>query len=480
MQVGEVSCRIMNPVAGNPNGGGSASTALPAVWKASLEHLKLLMPQATYDTLLADTTGAAGGQGQMEVTVTSPHAKAWIEARLLPMVHHALQRAGYEGSVDFRAPDVTATLSTPNHEPLQSDRLPVPGQSPLEPGSVVLTFLNFDLYARGWLRTPTYYELFWQPVLGHVAYATWRLMQVLYWSNPSGSMTRRVRLDIQDAAAHLGVSRDLVRGKPAAGLGGALQTLSQHGLAQVQRHDAGRATVYSARFLRRLPLLAPGQVAALTPSQQQQHLDWLLSAGHDPQAWESLADRFPSFVLPADSPPPEPAALPFSQPDWESEPLGRTGFLRTPVYYDLFLQPLIGPEAFAVWRVCKCLNAIQADYNRARDTITSVYSLAATLGCHRQKITGVRRSQAGGAYWQDGAFDRLRKHRLALIREEGSGSQVAYRLLVVNEPPMLCPTQVGTFGEKLQSTHAEWLRKAQLQLEEWRQLPMDSLLEVSE
>ncbi len=332
------------------------------------------------------------------------------------------------------------------------------------------------------MRTPSYYELFWQPVLGYTAYAYWRLSQVLYWNKSSTNHTRRVRLDIQDSAAHLGVSRDLVRGKPAKGLGGALKTLSEFGLAEVERHAAGRATVYTGRFRRRLPLLSPAQVDQLSQSQQQDHLDWLLAAGYNPAVWESLGERYPSFLVP--DPAEKAATLPERQgyvnPDWESDQLSRTGFLRTPVYYDLFLQPLIGPVAYAIWRVCKCLHWSDAGQTYTQDTVTSVYALAATLNCNRQKITGVRRRKNGVPYWQDGAFDKLKQEQLALIREEGSGGQVAYRLLVINEPPLLCPTQTQKFPLLLQEAHGRWLKKAQLQLEQWEQLSLDSLLTLVE
>ena len=461
------------------------------LWQRALDQLRLVVPVATFDTLFANSTGQASDDGALVVTVANPHARAWIEARLSRYVTDALRAADFSGPVVYQplSPHLRSargaargpTRGLPGPGSTHSG-LPEPGPDKLEPGDVALSFLNFDLYARGWLRTPSYYELFWQPLLGYLPFAFWRLMQALFWSNPPDSFTRRVRLDIQKSAAHLGVSRDLVRGKPAHGLGGALITLRDLGLASVERHAAGRATIYTGRFLRRLPLLAPAQAARLSQSQQQQHLDWLLAAGFDLRLWEALGQDHSTFVA-ADGRrtggrqtevPSE--AIPFFDPPWDSEPLARIGFLRTPIYYDLFLQPLIGPVAYAIWRVCKCLNWTDGDQTYTRDTVTSVYALAAVLNCNRQKITGVKRRKEGTAYWQDGAFDRLRQERLALIREEGEGSQLAYRMLVVNEPPLLCPSQVTKFGNLLQDSHARWLKRAQLQLEEWQQLPMDSLL----
>jgi hypothetical protein len=460
-----------------------------ALWLEALEHLRLLIPAATYRTLFADSTGSLGAEGTLVVVVSTPQAKAWIETRLHATVENALRAAGYSGGVAFRLgtaspagaeePAGSALPPTPERAP-SAGSLPTPGPTHLKPGDVALTFLNFDLYARGWLRTPSYYELFWQPVLGYTAYAFWRLMQALYWRDSSAGFTRRVRLDIQDSAAHLGVSRDLIRGKPVKGLGGALKALSDQGLAEVDRHEAGRATVYSARFRRSLPLLAPRQVAQLTPSQQEQHLDWLLAAGYDPASWEALGSHLTTLTRPEEAAVHPVELEPYVNPNWEGGRLSQTGFLRTPVYYDLFLQPLIGPAAYAIWRVCKCLNWSDTQQLYTQDTVTSVYALAATLGCNRQKITGVKRRQNGVAYWQEGAFDRLRQERLALIREEGSGSQVAYRLLVVNEPPLLCPSQVDKLAARLQEIHRDWLDKARLELEEWRQLSMDSLLTLVE
>lgn len=451
-----------------------------ALWRGALEQLRLIVPEATFNTLFADSQGKMGADGALVVQVSTPQARDWIEARLLSSVQDALRVVGYQGPISVSPPPTRPEAGAafrPAPAPVL-ETLPRPGPTLLKGGEVALTFLNFDLYARGWFRTPTYYELFWQPVLGYVAYAYWRLAQVMYWSQPSADFTRRVRLDIQDSAAHLGVSRDLIRGKPARGLGGALKTLSDHGLAQVERHEAGRATVYTARFRRRLPLLSPAQLALLNQSQQEEHLDWLLAAGYDPGTWESLSEQYPSFVLEGDAQPSNPKLSSYVNPEWESEPLSQTGFFRTPVYYDLFLQPLIGPVAYAIWRVCKCLNWSDKKETYTQDTITSVYALAAILNCNRQKITGVKRRQDGVAYWQEGAFDKLREERLALIREEGSGSQVAYRMLVVNEPPLLCPSQIEAFPTKLREAHSEWLRKAQLQLRQWEQLSMDSLLSL--
>ena len=441
------------------------------IWRQALGQLRSLVPEATYKALFADTRGGMGPEGELIVYAANPQAKAWIEARLAPAVKDALGAIGYTGSLAFDLHSSAGTLI---------DKLPTPGPKHLKPGDVALTFLNFNLYARGWLRTPSYYELFWQPILGHVPYAYWRLMQALYWRDPSTGHTRRVRLDIQDSAAHVGVSRDLIRGKPAKGLGGALQSLSDRRLADVERHAAGRATVYTGRFRRQLPLLSPVEAAQLNQTQQRQHLDWLLAAGYNPATWESLGERYATFVTPDDEATPPLELEHYVSPSWESESVTRLGFLRTPVYYDLFLQPLIGPVAYAIWRACKCLNWSDSQDTYTQDTVTSIYALAAILNCNRQKITGVKRRQNGVAYWQPGAFDRLRQERLALIREEGNGSKLAYRLLVVNEPPLLCPLQVDRIPEKLQEAHARWLNKARLELEEWQQLSMDSLLALEE
>jgi hypothetical protein len=457
------------------------------LWQQALDQLRLRVPETTFQALFAETTGHAQ-DGGLAVHVPNAQALAWIEARLASPVQDALEAVGYTDEVTFRVADGEereadalggGRVAVTDDD--ESAPLPTPGPAALKPGDVAFTFFNFNLYARGWLRTPSYYELFWQPLLGYVAYGTWRLMQILYWNSPSGSQTRRVRLDVQDTAASLGVSRDLIRGKPAQGLGGALETLQRYGLAEVERHAAGRATVYSGRFRRTLPLLAPAQVAGLNQTQQEEHLDWLLAGGYDPAAWERFGGGRETFVGAEGAAEGDEAGLePYTHPAWESEALSRLGFLRTPAYYDLFLQPLIGPVAYAIWRVCKCLNRSEPGQVYTRDTVTSVYALAATLNCHRQQITGVKRRRDGSAYWQEGAFDRLREERLALIREEGEGSQVAYRLLVVSEPPLLCPSQVDKFPISLREAHREWLHRAQLQLAEWEQLPMDSLLAVLE
>ena len=374
-----------------------------------------------------------GQHGALPVTLATPHARAWIEARL-----GGDRSAGTLGAIGYeRRPRLT---SSPG---VHGDPLPTPGPERFRPGDVAFAFLNFDLYARGWLRTPTYYELYWQPLLGHVPYAYWRLTQALYWSNSAADWTRRVRLDIQDTAAHLGVSRDLVRGKPAQGLGGALKSLDVHGLAAVERHAAGRATALyrplSAAAAAADPV--PGRGVDAQP-QQGQHLDWLLAAGYDPQEWErELADLPTLLNLAAEEAPPE--IEHYVNPHWESDELARTGYLRTPVYYDLFLQPLIGAVAYGIWRVCKCLNWASPAGPTPRTRSPRC------MPCRRSSTATGKRSPApaaAGRGWPIGRRARSTvcgPERLALIREEGEGSQVAYRLLVVNEPPLLCPEPGG-------------------------------------
>ena len=118
------------------------------IWRQALGQLRSLVPEATYKALFADTRGGMGPEGELIVYAANPQAKAWIEARLAPAVKDALGAIGYTGSLAFDLHSSAGTLI---------DKLPTPGPKHLKPGDVALTFLNFNLYARGWLRTPSYY-----------------------------------------------------------------------------------------------------------------------------------------------------------------------------------------------------------------------------------------------------------------------------------------------------------------------------------
>ncbi len=65
---------------------------LEEIWQATLNELQLEMTRATFETLLRGSRPIAREGGSLVVQVASEYARAWLEARLRPVVTRALAR----------------------------------------------------------------------------------------------------------------------------------------------------------------------------------------------------------------------------------------------------------------------------------------------------------------------------------------------------------------------------------------------------
>lgn len=152
------------------------------------------------------------------------------------------------------------------------------------------------------------------------------------------------------------------------------------------------------------------------------------------------------------------------------------GFLQTPKYDIHFWQPLVGCVAFAVYQFLRCEE--QLNHGWGQWFRVTVERIKGTLGVGRQAITGVERTRADGSeYWQPGAFDALREAGIAQIEVLGSGTRTSYKVSCLHNLPLLTPAQVETLPAILQEEHADFLRKAKLEQEEWLQLELPSLVQ---
>ena len=173
----------------------------------------------------------------------------------------------------------------------------------------------------------------------------------------------------------------------------------------------------------------------------------------------------------------EESLAPFAQPDWNA--MDYLGYLRTPSYYDLFLQPLVGSVGYGVWRLLKCLYyAPRQRFTRERRI--AVDHMSSRLRCHRQAITGCLRRRDGQRTWQPGAFDALQREAVAAVREEGNGRRRSYRVRALNSPPILTPIQAGRLSPVLQEAHDKWIEYAQLDLKAWYQLDLPLLSDLDD
>lgn len=422
------------------------------IWKSILDQVSLQIPQTTFDAWLRETRPHSISQDEWKISAISSQACEWLSHHLYPLIKRSFDQ----------------TLSFNNLSPATLTFI-VPTESKKKTkytqNQILYQFVDFDLFERGWLKVPHYYDLFWQPLIGYPAYAFWRYQQLVNWTR-YGDHTRNRVIDLSRAAAHLGIDRKILKGPKGGQIGGALLNLQKHGLGDFDVHGKGRHTTYSGRVLRVLPLISPHQAEFLPSSIQEDHVRWLIDAGYDIDEWYNI----PSYTL-AGSP------SPFGEPDWEAlEPLG---YLVTPAYYDLFLQPLIKSVGYGIWRLLKCLYyAPNQRYTRERQI--SIEEIATRLDCHRQAITGCSRRRDGIRYWQDGALDIMQQEGIASLREEGRGRQRSYRIRVLNSPPILTPSQVQRMPLLLSNAHDEWIERAKLDLAAWQQLELPLLTGVQD
>jgi hypothetical protein len=425
------------------------------VWRQVLDELGLQMPPTTFDAWLRDTRLMSVEDGIWRIAVSTPQAQQWLSSQLYSLVKHAFDSVlSHHGKRPASLQFVAAASGSAR--PAED--------APLRPNEVAYQFVDFDLYDRGWLKVPHYYELYWQPVLGYPAYSFWRYQQLVNWTR-HGNYTRGRIIDLSRAAAHVGVDRKILKGPKGGQIGGALAELRNHGIGNFQVHGQGRHTSYSGRVLRTLPLLSPAQAEVLPAPIQDEHARWLVDAGFDLDRWYSISQPTLAGETSSD-------LETFARPDWGK--LEHLGYLVSPSYYDLFLQPLLKSAGYGIWRLLKCLYyAPRERYTRERRI--TIDEISSRLRCHRQAITGCNRRRDGQRYWQPGVFDIMQEHRIAGIKEEGSGRQRTYRIRALNSPQILTPSQVDRLPAVLHDAHDIWIERARLDLEAWRQLELPIL-----
>jgi len=161
---------------------------------------------------------------------------------------------------------------------------------------------------------------------------------------------------------------------------------------------------------------------------------------------------------------------------YQFDPKGQ-GWLQTSKYDVWFWQPLVGCVAWGVYQFFRCEEKQNSGWG-GWFTVSGA-RVAATLDVNRQKITGVEREGGpGGKYWQPGAFDRLEGAGIAKTERLGSGRNISYRVSCLHNLPLLTPAQVEILPAILQESHAEFLRRASIEYQEWTQLELPTLVQL--
>ncbi len=170
-------------------------------------------------------------------------------------------------------------------------------------------------------------------------------------------------------------------------------------------------------------------------------------------------------------PPPDVASAPPSRVVvelMEFDPT-RRGWFKMSNYAVRFWLPYLGGDAFNLWQaLCAFAHTVrQGNQWPCIDTLAEIVS-----GGSRKKLTG--RDVKGKHY--DGALEILERERI--IRVQRLVRNGWYKFQVLEHLPLLTPQQVSLLPERLQEMHAGWVRRCDIDFEEWQQLQIPSLSQV--
>jgi hypothetical protein len=164
----------------------------------------------------------------------------------------------------------------------------------------------------------------------------------------------------------------------------------------------------------------------------------------------------------------------------------RKGYVQTPNYAVQFWQPYLASVAtrmgaprmgglpFSLW-----LTLRSYAWGANRESWPSIEKIAdICAGGNRHSITG--RSACRGRGVQIGALDVLEAERLVWARSSGQGPTTRYWFRVLDGLPLLTPAQVVLLSPRLQRAHAQFVKRCEVDYEEWRRLTVASLASIAE
>jgi len=141
----------------------------------------------------------------------------------------------------------------------------------------------------------------------------------------------------------------------------------------------------------------------------------------------------------------------------------KKGFVQVSNYAIQFWQPYLGQKAFRLWLTIRSFA-----YTAGKSVWPSITTLAhICFRGNRQQIIG-RNSQ--GKYYP-GVLETIERERIIWYKR----STNYYIFRVLNSLPLLTPTQLSTLSTPLQERHRRFLKRCQLDYEEWNQLTLPTL-----
>lgn len=267
----------------------SPPLSLTQVWKATLSELQLQMTRATFDTWLRNATFLRADDTTIVISLQSDRAVDWVENRLKDTISRTINAiTGKEWNLAFEIAEAAAPPSSPTPEYPDTSEDQVQAQP--RAGQAHITLFEVDP-TRGFISVPHYALRFWRPLLGLVPFTLWEVLRSYGYFVSQGKGEWPT---IEMIADTLGQgSRATILGRAASGdrpaQDGAVQVLTSNRLITHWVRGDGRQTVHYFRVLDSLPVLAPVQVAQLSPRKQKEHDEFLkYFKGFNLEAWASI------------------------------------------------------------------------------------------------------------------------------------------------------------------------------------------------
>jgi len=169
----------------------------------------------------------------------------------------------------------------------------------------------------------------------------------------------------------------------------------------------------------------------------------------------------------------------------------RAGFVMTSNYAWWYWQPYLAVReretgarntgiAFCLWNTLRSFPAAWSD--KGQPHWPSICTLADMVARgNRHKLIG--RSAYGKKRRHSrivGTLEILENECIVWQQTIGTGRDTVYYFKVLDNLPLLVPTQIGKLSERLQERHARTIERCQLEFNQWQQLSLPTLLKDEE
>ncbi len=280
--------------------------SIEEVWRQFLAEAKGQLPKGTFDKNLRGAKPCAFDGEQIMITAPTPSAREWLEIQYAPLVERILIGIlGKRISVLFVDPKYSVAPGGDELPPLRESASEVevhaedPGASNqssgpqsqertdyindandhgrtgsnnelAQPGDIVVELVERNPLIP-FIQVQKYGILFWQPLIGAVAFAIWITLRTMDKQNDGRGP--RHRISVRKLERTLGVNRQTITGvaRGSSWQGGAFDVLNAEKIALIDRVGEGRMAIWHAKVLNSLPFLTPSQVAKLDLELQEDH-----------------------------------------------------------------------------------------------------------------------------------------------------------------------------------------------------------------